>query len=382
MTYVELDIPEGAWLFDTSGTLTAGAAAALRAAGYAGGCRYVSAPFPINRGKVIKDFEPGVFAEARLALLANFERFTRADSAASGNPNPMASWEYPGAGVQEAEWAIAELERIDYPEGWPCPLSIDDSMRNINDMRRASVYWCDEAWPVFVKHGRWWHGGYSGGQLFRQMTQWDNPHWRTAFRWQAYAWSYYRNDAGEKVALVEPGTHCFQHLGQPVVGGVRIDRNSVHRRIIPWGGAKLPAPGPTPNIPTPEPTPAPSPQEDTVMPAEYRLDIAGNQYLVAPGGVKPITPAEAGAEVYNDLPDMTGKADQNTIDRILLALSRGAWPWSGGEVGQGTTDYAQIATVVRAELAGIRWPAPPPASIDLKALTAAVLDGISARMAS
>lgn len=384
MTYTDLDIPEGAWLFDTMASINADAAGEL-AKQFAGGCRYVTAPFPINRPKAIKDFEPAVFLEARMALLANFERFTRADSAASGNPKPMASWEHPGAGVQETEWTFAELERIDYPRGWPCPMSIDDSMRNVTDMLRAQTYWCEEAWPLWVKDGRWWHGGYSGGQLFRQLTAWGHPLWKTAFRWQAYAWSYYRNDAGTKVALVEPGTHVFQHLGQPIIGGVRVDRNSVHRRIRPFGGDVFPAPGPGP-APIPAPQPIPTNPEESTMPAAYTIDIAGNLYAVDPGGVKPVTPAENEAGVYADLPSMTGKADQNTIDRIMVALSRGTWQWSGGETGQGTTDYAAVRSIVKDELAGalakLTWPTPPPATIDLKAIAQAVADVLSARMAS
>ena len=164
-----LDIRPGAKGVDTASTIAGNDMRVLKALAYNGfTSRYVSAPFVPNQYKVVKDSEIAWHVEYGTPLLLNYERYTRKDSADSGNPNPMASWEITGSGVQDAQWCIAKLASINYPLGWPIPASIDDSMRGAvgsADYQRARAYWVKEFFPTIKADGRWWWGAYSGGYI-------------------------------------------------------------------------------------------------------------------------------------------------------------------------------------------------------------------------
>lgn len=205
-------------------------------------------------------------------------------------------------------------------------------------------------------------------------------------------WAFQRGDRGQGSVPAEWAGQDWSgwqvsSLGRfPGFTG-NVDVNLLRPRYVQKLRQKaLPAP---PIVITPTPVPdRPAPvviEGEGPMPAEYRININDNLFLVGPGGVKPITPDELG--IYADVPVLE-QFSEDTSNRVLKALARGVWPWSQGELGQGPTDYEQIRKIVTQALGGIQLPAPAAptaATIDQAAIdkvAKAVVDLFASRMAT
>lgn len=166
--------------------------AALKAAGVAFVCRYVS---PGDRRKDLTRGEADAMRAGGLQVVTVYE--DTVGDARGGH----------AAGATNARFVAAELARLGAPPGAPCYFAVDYDAQGA--LLATAVAYVRGAAEV-LGHGR--TGVYGGYDVVKACL--DAGACRYA--WQAVAWSEGRWD---------PRAHIQQHLGQVVIGGVTCDRD-------------------------------------------------------------------------------------------------------------------------------------------------------------